>query len=373
MTDVEKKECKRWGEPFEDKRVWSEYNAQLVKRGEFLLELGFVKRWDRELAEMNRGKVGQPYIFPESLIKFQGVLHAKKIDYRGIKGITIKLVEIAGLPAYNDYCTINRRVNKLAVKLEPPQGENLVLFNDGSGFQAIAGGEYLREKYGKKNRVWVQIIILGDKEHKEPVSFEVNIIHESEADSTKKQVEKLLGDDIKISAVGGDGSMDEMDLWDCLQQHKIWPIIKPDKNAREDSENELRNKVVKERNEKGYKKWVKKNGYGFRWVATEGIFSAIKRIFGEQLAAKTEIGLVQEAKIKIWAYQKIKRYGEARFLRQIFGKKPKNTEKSDKSQRIMQHSTYFCPFRCSGHASSTTAKTALTSLKITPCQIFIVL
>ena len=311
MTDVAKKSEKRWGEPFKDKRDWPKYNAELVKRGEFLLDLRFVKRWDKELAEMNKGKVGQPFAFPNSLIQFQGILHAKKIDYRGIKGITIKLVEIASLPKYNDYCTINRRVNKLAVKLAPPQGDNLVLFNDGSGFQAIAGGEYMREKYGKKNRVWVQIIILGDKEHKEPVSFEVNIVHESEADSTKKQLEKLLEGGIKISAVGGDGSMDEMDLWDCLQQHGIKPIIKPDKNARDDSENELRNKAVKERNKKGYKKWAKKNGYGFRWVATEGIFSAIKRIFGEQLAATTEIGLIQEAKIKIWAYQALKRYGEA--------------------------------------------------------------
>lgn len=310
MTDVEKKERKRWGKKFKDKRVWPEYNAQLVKRGEFLLELDFVKRWDEELAQMNEGKVGQPFTFPDSLINFQGVLHAKNIRYREIKGITIKLVEIAGLPAYNDYCTINRRVNKLGVKLAPPQGDNLVLFNDGSGFQAIAGGEYMREKYGKKNRVWVQIIILGDKEHREPVSFEVNIVHESEADSTKRQVEKLLGEDIKISAVGGDGSMDEMGLWGCLQQHGIRPIIKPDKNAREDSENQLRNKVVKERNELGYKKWAKKNKYGFRWVATEGIFSAIKRIFGEQLAARSEIGLIQEAKIKIWAYQKLKRYAE---------------------------------------------------------------
>lgn len=311
MTDVEKKLRKRWGKKFKDKRVWPEYNGQLVKRGEFLLELGFVKRWDKELAEMNKGKVGQPFTFPNSLINFQAVLHAKKIDYRAIKGITIKLVEIASLPAYNDYCTINRRVNSLAVKLEPPQGNNIVLFNDGSGFQAIAGGEYMREKYGKKNRVWVQIIILGDKGHKEPVSFEVNIVHESEADSTKRQVEKLLEGGIKIKAVGGDGSMDEMDLWNFLQQNKIQPIIKPDKNARDDSENELRNSVVEERNELGYRDWAKKNKYGFRWVATEGIFSAIKRIFGEQLAATTEIGLIQEAKIKIWAYQKIKRYGEA--------------------------------------------------------------
>jgi len=44
-------------------------------------------------------------------------------------------------------------------------------------------------------------------------------------------------------------------------------------------------------------------------VATEGIFSAIKRMFGEQLAGKSEIGLVQEAKMKIWSYVSLKTHG----------------------------------------------------------------
>lgn len=311
MTDVEKKKHKRWGKKFEDNRDWKAYNEQLVKRGEYLLDLDWVKCWNKELEEMNRGKVGQPYQFPKSLIEIQGVWHAKSHPFRMIEGMTRELSRIADLPAYNDYSTVNRRVNKLDVKLEPPTGDNLVLFSDGSGMQAIAGGEYLREKYGKKNRRWIQIIILGDPETKEPVSFEVNIVPQSEADSTKKQLKTLLVKDLKIVGVGGDGAMDEMDLWSFLEQQKIRSIIKPDKNARENSKNELRNEVVKERNEKGYKKWAKKNGYGYRWPATEGIFSAIKRIFGEQLSATSETGMTQEAAIKIWAYQKLKRYGEA--------------------------------------------------------------
>ena len=310
MTDVGKKEQKRWGEPFEDNRNWKEYNEQLVKRGEFLLDTRWVKKWNKELAQMNHNKVGQSFAFPNSLIQVQAVLHSKKIDYRMIEGITRQLALLAQLPAYNDYSTVNRRVNKLATILETPEGDNLVLFSDGSGFQAIAGGEYLREKYGKKNRRWVQVIILGDPKSKEPMSFEVNIVQGSEADSTKSQLEGLLDDGIKVTAVGGDGAMDEMGLWNCLEQNKIKPIIKPDKNARDDTDNKLRNKVVEKRNELGYKKWAKKNRYGFRWPATEGIFSAIKRIFGEQLAATSEIGMVQEAAIKVWAYQKIKRYGE---------------------------------------------------------------
>ncbi|MBI5635800.1 IS5/IS1182 family transposase, partial [Candidatus Micrarchaeota archaeon] len=88
-------------------------------------------------------------------------------------------------------------------------------------------------------------------------------------------------------------------------------IFKPDENARDDTESKLRNQVVKERNLLGHKRWAKKNRYGFRWPATEGIFSALKRLFGEQLAATSEKGMLQEAACKLWAYQRIKRFGEA--------------------------------------------------------------
>ncbi len=73
---------------------------------------------------------------------------------------------------------------------------------------------------------------------------------------------------------------------------------------------EGRNDEVKLRNKLGYKKWARKRKYGQRWPATEGIFSAMKRIFGEQLTATSEKGMLQETACKIWAYQKFKRGGE---------------------------------------------------------------
>ncbi|VUT25493.1 MAG: hypothetical protein MOIL_01077 [Candidatus Methanolliviera sp. GoM_oil] len=41
-----------------EKRNWSEYNEELVVKGEFYLDLGFVNDWNDELFEMNRGKKG---------------------------------------------------------------------------------------------------------------------------------------------------------------------------------------------------------------------------------------------------------------------------------------------------------------------------
>lgn len=301
---------KRWGKKFIDRRNWPIQNEQLVKRGEYLLDFDFVERWNVELANMNENKMGAPYQFPDSLIELQAIWHAKRICYRMIKGMTRKLCEIGQLPSYNDYSTVNRRVNKLAFILAPPQDDNIIVFSDGTGMQAVAGGEYLREKYGKKNRRWIQIIILGDAKTHEPISYEVNIIQESEAESTERQLVSLRKNGFSIAAAGGDGSMDCMNLWKFLKDENIKPIIKPDINAIADSDSSLRNIEVKYRNKHGYKKWAKKRRYGHRWPATEGIFGATKTIFGEQLAATSEQGMLKEASCKIWAYQRIKRYGE---------------------------------------------------------------
>lgn len=291
--------------------TWPTYNEQLVKRGEFLLDFDWIQNWDKELQEMNRGKVGSPYRFPESLIQIQAVWTAKKMPCRTIEGMTRRLVELSCLPKYNDYSTISRRVNAMKLDLEVPQGEKLHLFADGTGFRVIESGEYLREKYGKKNRRWVQVVMLADPNTNEPVSFNVHIIQQSEVASAKEQLHDLIDDGYNIDEFGGDGGFDEIDLWNWLDHHNIKSRIKPDWNAKEKSESVMRNFSIKFRRERGHDEWKKKMRYGRRWNATEGIFSSIKRMFGEELHATSEAGLLQEAGLMFWAYQKMKRYGES--------------------------------------------------------------
>jgi len=307
MTDLEKKLKKRWGRKFRDKRDWEAVNGQLVRRGEILLDFGFVKGWNDELDKMNEGKVGAPYQFPKSLIELQALWHALRLPYRMIEGMTCELAGLGHLPDYNDYSTVNRRVNELDFRLALPQGENIIVFSDGSGMQAVNGGEYLREKYGKKNRRWIQIVLLGDAKTHQPVSYEVNLIPGSESESTERQLVKLLGRGVPIVAAGGDGGLDCKDLWNFCNDQDLRPVIKPDKNAKVDVDCPLRNQHIRERRKRGYKRWAMNNGYGHRWTATEGVFSAIKRVFGEQVRATSETGMLHEAASKIWAYQKIQR------------------------------------------------------------------
>ena len=70
-----------------------QYNEQLVVGGKFYLDFDFVMNWQTELEEMNRGKVGAPFRFPESFMKWQEVWH-QFVDYRRLGGIARSLLKL---------------------------------------------------------------------------------------------------------------------------------------------------------------------------------------------------------------------------------------------------------------------------------------
>ena len=76
-----------------DNRDWKEYNEELVMRGYFYFNPEFLLSWNDELAKMNARKVGQPYLYPESMIKFLAVLHCK-FDFRALEGFMHWLSEM---------------------------------------------------------------------------------------------------------------------------------------------------------------------------------------------------------------------------------------------------------------------------------------
>jgi len=116
---------------------------------------------------------------------------------------------------------------------------------------------------------------------------------------------------VKVDEFKGDGGFDKKDLWKYFERNRIQPTIKPDKNARVDSDSSWRNINVRYTFGPILVSQLISTNYGQRWIATEGIFSAIKHMFGEHLAGRSEVGMVQETKMKVWSYVALKRYGEA--------------------------------------------------------------
>lgn len=305
-------ERKRWGKKFVDKRDWIKYNEELALRGEFYLELDWIKSWDKELEQMNDGKVGAQYEFPESLIRLQAVWH-QWIDYRGIEGITRKLVEVAKLPEFNDYSTISRRVNKTKIEFKLPQGGSCCMSTDGSGMKFENAGEYRARMYGKKRKKYIKVTVSADPTNKKILDCNVSVEGEglSEPEVAMEHMESLLLQGITVKKFWGDGSFDTHDIFAFLEHNEIEPAVKIRKNAKPEEGDCLRNREMNAI-KKGYKKWAKERQYGIRWLGTEGIFSAVKRKFGEKTRSTKIENALNEAKRKFWVYDEMKEYVKER-------------------------------------------------------------
>jgi hypothetical protein len=305
---------KRWGKKVHYIRNWKKINDEGVQRGIYYLDFEWVSNWYSELEEMNKGKVGAPFKFPRSLIRLQA-FWAQLYNFRAIEGITRQICAFAQIPEYDDYSTIWRRIDTFNEPLPKPVGNIFSTSTDGSGMKMNMSGEYFEEKYGDGKRKFIKVTITADPHHKDLLKVEVSIEGEGESEHevAQKHMQELINEGNKIDKFFMDGAGDTHDLFDFCDKNKIRPVIKIRKNAVIDPEGKgswRRRIEVQKYNKFGYKEWAKENEYGRRWTGTEGIFSAVKRIFGERVRSKQIENMLKEVKRRFWCYQILKRYAE---------------------------------------------------------------
>lgn len=302
---------KRWGRKYEDKRNWPKYNEELVMRGYFYINPAFLSTWNEEIEQMNAGKVGEPYLYPNSMIEFLAIL-SPKYDDRALQGIMYALSEKNNNFPVISYSQINRRVNSLNLEFPIKESKNIIfeediVGSDASGIKVSNRGEWIRHKW-KVQRGWIKVVILGNKKGR-VVDVMVGVedeLNENESSRTMLKIHHKT-----ISKFLGDGGLDAKENFNLCRELKITPIIKIDKNASDQARQCMtRWKYSQEQKKLGYKKWARKRGYGFRWVCTEGIFSAVKRMEGEYVSATKKENMLHEAKMKFWIYEKIRRVQE---------------------------------------------------------------
>jgi len=290
---------KRWGKKYEDKRNWKEYNEHLIKRGEFYINPRFLDGWLDELKEMNFRKVGQPYTYPDSMIDFLGVLRSKGFDYRALQGIIRSLSKKLGPFPVISFSQIRRRINKLSLSFKA-KSDNLIVGCDGSGIKVSNRGEWMREKWAVR-RGWIKVVIMGDANGN---IVDIRIGNENLDERAASR--GMIRDNRKsIDKVITDGYHDCKDTFELCDMLGIKPAIKIRENA-SGKGLDPRAEEVRLYQSLGYKKWSEQKGYGMRWPATEGIFSAVKRIFGESVLSHKSRNMYHEAGLKFWSYQKLR-------------------------------------------------------------------
>ena len=306
----------RWGSKFVDKRDWKKYNEELVIRGEFYLDLTFREEWFMELERLNHSKKGGRFKFPGSLMKWLTVWK-QLVDYRGLEGITRKLHQIGLIPGYPDYTTIWTRVHELVPEISLPSFSIAEIGTDGTGLKTRNAGEYRVFKYGDRDarqKKHLVVVITADVRRKKLLCVDVRIEGKgyTEASIAMEHLSSISERGIKISKFYGDGAFDQSILFEKLHSLGAKPVIKIRKNATDWYKgSRYRRREVRDYKYKGYDRWSRENGYGMRWPGTEGIFSAVKRKYGENTLSRLQKSLLAEGYQRLWAYDEIREYGES--------------------------------------------------------------
>jgi transposase len=282
---------------------WKKYNKALVRRGEVILGFDVIDNWNNELEKMNDGKEGASYVYPHSFVQLLGYMRVYfHLPYRQTEGV-VKAHATNKIPSIPYYSTINRRVNKLDVKICDNISTNdyFVIAIDSTGIKVSNRGQWIRDKWNIR-KGYLKIHLAVDIKKKKVLSIKVTNEKVHDGNQLKHLVDDVIIKNNRIVEIAlTDGSYDSNKNFRYLSFNGITPAIKVRKNAICRKTNHyLRNlSVIAQNND--FDKWKDSVSFGKRWIA-ETVFSCIKRRFGEYVSAIKFENMIKEIMIKISLY-----------------------------------------------------------------------
>ena len=293
-------------------KSWHDYDESLIERGRVLMDIGFLRSWNKEIKKMNKGKVGAPFEYSHSYIHFLAFLKIGfKIAYRTVQGIVRGLSNYIKIEELH-FTHIRRRILKikpssvgnLGFKEEEKHNKPIILIVDASGLTISKKGDYIEEeKWIREKKEFIKLHIAVDEESKKIVSFRIT---KGNVHDTKKfsQLVKESAKRHDIDKVHADKAYDNRKNFNILDDINAEPAISIRKNASTRSKGcPLRRDEVLLIKKLGYNGWKQLKDTGRRWIA-EIVFSSLKRVLGEDLLSKEFKSQKIEAGLKVMLYNK---------------------------------------------------------------------
>jgi len=281
---------------------WKETDERLIKRGELILDLGFLENYEKDLKAMNTGKVGPPYLLTPSYIQLLTTIRILyRMPYRQLEGFTRSLHALVPKLPSADYSGLRKRI--LALPVDPYQSLNekhepISIAVDSTGVKVHRAGGWVERKHGKKKR-YVKLHFAVDIESKEVVAMNISTDDMHDVKAFPGLLEEA-GKRRKIKRCLGDGAYDSGDIYEALEAQGIESVIKPRRNSVPDTSS-ARGRVVEEFHGLGYEAWACEKGYGMRWMV-ETAYSSFKRLFGECSLSRTMENIAHELVAKVALY-----------------------------------------------------------------------
>jgi hypothetical protein len=200
------------------------------------MDIGFIKSRNKEIRNMNEGKVGAPFEYSRSYIHFIAFLKIGfKIAYRTVQGI------VRGL---SDYIRIEEmhftHIRRGILKIKPSvvnvnlgnddDDKPVTLIVDTSGLTVSKKGDYIEEKWIREKKEFIKLHIAVDEKSEKVVSFRITKgnIHDT------KQFGALVrdsADNHHVEKVYGDKAYDNRRNFKILGDINAEPAISIRKNA----------------------------------------------------------------------------------------------------------------------------------------------
>lgn len=284
-------------------RDWRKVNESLVRRGELLLDLEFVKGWSGELSRMNEGKEGARFRYPDSLIRLLGFLHVYlHLPYRQLEGFIRALSRYVERLEVPDYSSMSWRISRLPMKLDRSlitSDQDVVIAVDATGIKVANRGDWIRHQW-KVRRGFLKIHLAVDVKQKKLLSLEVTDEKTGDGRMLKPLVEQA-SQSTPVSRAVADGAYDSKNNFHYLASRGIEPCIKVRRSSTGKARGCFTRKLVAQEYLKDPDGWKRRHRYGQRWMAETAI-SSFKRMFGEHVTAHKWRNMIRELYLKANLY-----------------------------------------------------------------------
>jgi hypothetical protein len=254
--------------------------------------------------------------YPNTFLLLLGYAKAYfHLPYRQTEGITQDHAK-GKVPSIPDYTTINRRVNRLDIKIKDTGSKNkefeddyiIIIAIDSTGIKVTNRGQWMNEKWDVRTKGYLKIHIAVNVKTKKILSMKVTDEHVHDSKALPGLIDEIIKSDndrIPIGKLFVDGAYDGNEIFRYLGENSILPCIKVRENARVGWKkgNVLRNlSVLAQKND--LQQWKDSVSYGQRWIV-ETVFSCIKRTFGEYVYSVKFENMVKEMMLKASLYNKL--------------------------------------------------------------------
>lgn len=313
-----------------EKRDWSEYNTKLVNRGKpstYLFDV--IKKNDKDLIEMNKGKLGSPYQY--SFVLIFAAFAIKSVDkkgYREAEGTVEDYLSLIGINCHQNFRTIQWRISQLkkeGIKLMiyksiEEEKENIDVIIDSTGARSRKDGDY-RTKMYDKIKTWKQIHIAISRKTRKILNMKVTKDHAGDANQFVELMEPIV-ERKKVKSANTDGAYDSETNFECCYSNKIEAKIPVRINAIGKG-SKYRKRAIeeqfgfkrrphshriywypnKETRKKNQDKWKKETNFHQRSLV-ETVNSVFKGVFDESVFSKKKDTIEKELLLKAVIYNK---------------------------------------------------------------------